>query len=139
MQANARRIEMDQARPTLLNRVSYVIVLLLFAAFCVSAMSVVTGVANADDKIVARHDDGGSGDDDDDHSGPGGGGDDDDDGDTTAATDTTRGTGASNPATNDTATGTNTGGDTATGTTRGTGASNTATNDTATGTKTVAG
>ena len=96
---------MDQARPTLLNRVSYVIVLLLFAAFCVSAMSVITGVANADDKIVARHDDGGSGDDDD-HSGPGGGGDDDDDDDT--ATGTTLGTGASNTATNDTATGTKT-------------------------------
>ena len=55
------------------------------------------------------------------------------------ATGTTKGTGASNTATNDTATGTKTGhggDDTATGTTKGTGASNTATNDTATGTRT---
>ena len=136
---------MEETTPTVLNRASFAFVLMLLAVVLMGAFSVVTATADTGDKMVAHRDDGssgpGSGDEDDDHSGPGGG--DDDDGDT--ATGTTRGTGPSNTATNDTATGTRTGnsgpgnGDTATGTTRGTGPSNTATNDTATGTRTRGG
>jgi hypothetical protein len=150
------RIETETAQPTLLNRVGFAFVLMVLAAVVFNAVSVVSAVADSGDKAVAHRDSGPGSGDDDDHSGPGGGGDDDDD-DTGANTaGTTVGTGASQTATNDTATGTRTGhgdpnghrghghggdgdtADTATGTTQGTGASNTATNDTATGTRTRA-
>src|SRR5688572_17725356 len=102
---------MENERATALNRISFVIVLLFAAALAVTAMTVVTGAADADDKVVAHRDSGpghdGDGDDDD-NSGPGGGDGDDDrsgpgDGDGDTATGTTAGTGASNTGTNDTA------------------------------------
>src|SRR3712207_376265 len=96
---------MDGTQPTLVNRLSYAIAVLLLAAFCFSVVSVAGATADDGGKLVAKRDSGpghdGDGDDDDD--------DEDDDtgtaGDTTA-TGTTAGTGASSTATNDTATGT---------------------------------
>ena len=102
---------MDGTQPTLSNRVSYVIVMLLLGAFCFSVASVAAATADDGGKLVAKRDSGPGHDGDDDSDDDD---DDDDDGTDTGTVDTT-----------------------ATGTTKGTGASNTATNDTATGTRTV--
>ena len=102
--------EFEAGQGRFYDRAAIVGVLLLLAAFLLGVVSVTSDYAKASgDDLVAKRDHGG----DNDNSGPGSGDDDDDD---------------------DTGTGTNTG--TATGTTKGTGASNTATNDTATGTRT---
>lgn len=73
---------MENTQPTLANRLSFVVMLLLLAAFCFSAVSVVNASADdGGDQLVAKRDSGpghdGDGEDDDDNSGPGGGDDDD--------------------------------------------------------------
>ncbi|KAA0267226.1 MAG: hypothetical protein EDQ89_11865, partial [Acidobacteria bacterium] len=99
--------EFPEEERRLYDRLAIVGVVLLLAAFLLGVASVTSGFAQASgDDVVAKRDDGGgddgheSGDDDDD---------DDDTGTRATATGTTQGTGPSNTATNDTATGTKTG------------------------------
>ncbi len=49
---------MEATKPTILNRVSFAFMLLLIAAFCFSAVSVVAASADDGDKIAAKRDSG---------------------------------------------------------------------------------
>jgi hypothetical protein len=99
------------AQPSLYDRLAIGAVLLLIAIFAFTVVQVTVNDASAHDDLVAKRDD---------NSGPGNADDDDNSGPGNADDDTRTPTGDTTP----------------TGTTRGTGPSNTATNDTRTGTRT---